>query len=588
MAQPVQGRSASRWLLAGLLAWPALLAATLVWPLLTRSGHPLARDLAFFPQQPLTWSTAGLADGSPRAVPLDTVVALLTTVVDGGVLARVLLPGILVLAAAGVVRSLPWVGPVGLVVAGGVAVWNPFVVERLALGQWALLTSYAALPWLVRAVAVASASASASASAAGADARTTRRRTDGLAPVIGWAALASLTPTGGVLALAVPAVWLVLRGGRAVAAFLAVLALQAPWIVAGLAGSASTVSDPAGVAAFAPDSGSSLGPLVALIGLGGIWDSGSEPSSRSTVLAPLTALVVLVVLVVAGRELHQRLVAPAVWWVLGLGGLVYALLLATEPGQAGLRLLVAHVPAAGLLRDAQKFLLPTALLVSLAAGVAADRVARLLARRFPDAAEVRVVLAVPIMVAPVLLLPDGGRLVWQTVDPVQFPEASYAEVDRITAGSGRAVAVLPWRAYRRFDWAHGLTSSDPATRVLRAPTVVSDDLQVGSVLVQGEGVLAAQVGDLLDGGAARDLGPLGIGWVLVYPDDPDASSVDVDGLVPAYEDAVLSLYAVPDAVPPPRPSAAARAVLATAYALVVALLTGAVWGRLAKTRRRRR
>ncbi|MCW2736538.1 hypothetical protein [Nocardioides sp.] len=575
MAESVRGRSSPPWLGVALLAWPVLLAVALLWPLLAHGGHPLGRDLVFPPQQPLTWSAAGLADGSPRAVPLDAVVALLTTVIDGGALARILLLAILVLAAAGVMRSLPWVGPVGLLVAAGVAVWNPFVVERLALGQWALLTSYAALPWLVRAAA--------------ASADRTPRRLGALAPVVGWAALASLTPTGGLLALAVVTVQVVLRRKAAAMQLLAVLLLQAPWVVAGLVGSSATVSDPAGVAAFAPDTEGRFGTLVALLGLGGIWDAGSEPFSRTTVLAPVTALAVVVVLVLAGRGLHRRLVAPVTWWVLGIGGLSYALVLATGPGQAGLRVLVAHVPAAGLLRDAQKFLLPTALLVALAAGVAADLLVRLLARRVPDAVEVRLVLMVPAIVAPLLLLPDGARLVWQTVDPVRFPESSYAEVDRITSGSGRAVAMLPWRAYRRFSWGHGLTSSDPATRVLRAPTVVSDDLQVGSRLVRGEGALAGQIGDILErGGDARDLGALGIGWVVVYPDDPDAGTVDVDGLVPTYADSVLTLYAVPDSVPFAGPPLIARALLAAAYALVVVMLAAAVVRSSRQLRRQRR
>ena len=468
MTAPVQGRSSARWLRAALLAWPTLLSVALVWPLLTRAGHPLARDLVFVPDQPLTWHTVGLADGSPRAVPLDAVVAVLTTVVDGGILARIVLPAILVLAAVGVMRCLPWVGPVGLVVASGATVWNPFVVERLALGQWALLTSYAALPWLTRAAASGA-----------------HGRLPGLAPVIGWAALASLTPTGGLLAVAVVAVQVALRRGAVFTQLLAVVAVQAPWVVAGLVGSSSTVSDPAGVAAFAPDTEGRSGPFVALVGLGGIWDGGSEPSSRTTFLAPVAALVVVVVLVLAARELQRGLDVPVMWWVLGLGGLSYALVLATGPGQEGLRVVVSHVPAAGLLRDAQKFLVPTALLVALAAGVAADRLVRALGRRVPDAVELRLVLAVSVIVAPLLLLPDGARLVWQTVDPVRFPGSSYAEVDHLTRESGRHVAVLPWRAYRRLSWGHGLTSSDPAPRVLHAPTVVSDDLQVGPRLVRG-------------------------------------------------------------------------------------------------------
>lgn len=566
MAEDVHGRSPAPWARVAVVAWPVLLAVVLVWPLLSRPGHPLSRDLVFLPQQPLTWSTAGLADGSPRAVPLDTVVALLTSVVDGGVLARVLLPGILVLAAVGVMRQLPGSGTAGLLVAGGVAAWNPFVVERLALGQWALLTSYAALPWLVR--------ASARVTPADDDGRAPVRRTPA---VVGWAALASLTPTGGLLALAVVAVQVVLRRAGASIQMGAVLLLQLPWIVAGVVGSATTVSDPAGVAAFAPDTEGPFGTWVALLGLGGIWDARSEPSSRTTLLAPLTALVVVTVLVVAARELQRRAPGAGTWWTLGVGGLVLAMAAATGPGQELLRLVVAHVPAGGLLRDTQKFLVPTVLLVALAAGVAADRAARSLARRWADAPELRLMALLPAVLGPVLLLPDGARPVWTTVEPVDLP-ASFAEADRLTRGTDSLVVTVPWRSYRLFGWGNGTTSSDPAVRALHARVLVSDDLQVGSRVVRGEGALARRVGEVLDaGGAARDLGDLGVGWVLVYPDDPDAATLDVSGLDQRYADEVLVLYRVPGAVAADAVPRGDRALLGAAYgAAVLVLLAAAV------------
>ena len=554
------------------MAWPTFLSVALLWPLLSQQGHPLSRDLVFLPSQPLTWSAAGLADGSPRAVPLDAVVALLTSLVDGGVLARGLLLGVLVLAAAGVTRLLPWSGAPGLLVAGGVTVWNPFVVERLALGQWALLASYAALPWLVRAAEVATADI--------------RRGPARAAPVIGWATLASLTPTGGLLALSVVAVQLAMRRPGSTLLFGAVLVLQLPWVVAGLVGSATTVSDPSGVAAFAPDSEGPFGVWVALLGLGGIWDSGSEPLSRTTVLAPLTMLAVVAVIVVAARELHRRVAGAGTWWTLGLGGLALALSAATGPGQDLLRLVVAHVPAGGLLRDTQKFLLPTTLLAALASGVAADRLARRLARWLPEAPEVRLMLLLPVVLAPLVLLPDGARPVWATVEPIELPE-SFARVDRLTRHDDAVVVTLPWRSYRRFAWGNGTTSSDPAIRALHARVLVSDDLQVGSRLVRGEGALARRVGEVVDdGGAARDLGDLGIGWVIVYPDDPEAETVDVSGLEQRYADDVLVLYRVPDVVDAAGPPLRDKVQLGVAYAAAALVLAVAVLCSLLRGSRR--
>ena len=73
-------------------------------PLFTRSGYPQGRDLVFTPRQPLRAEAWGIGSGSPRAAPLDLVVALLERIVDGGVLARLLVPLGLVLAAWGARR----------------------------------------------------------------------------------------------------------------------------------------------------------------------------------------------------------------------------------------------------------------------------------------------------------------------------------------------------------------------------------------------------------------------------------------------------------------------------------------------------
>ena len=76
--------------------------------------------------------------------------------------------------------------------------------------------------------------------------------------------------------------------------------------------------------------------------------------------------------------------------------------------------------------------------------------------------------------------------------------------------------------------------------------------------------------------------------MIVYPDDPDAASVDVTGLVPRYEDAVLELYEVPNAVPAEVPSVAARTLVVVAYAATLALLACVACARIAALLRRRR
>src|SRR3954452_18261651 len=86
-----------------LVLWPLALSLVLLAPL-RHPGHLLSRDLVFVPHEPLTDAAIGLGDTPPRSVPLDTVVAVVTTVVDGAVLGRVLLLLTLVLAGWGVLR----------------------------------------------------------------------------------------------------------------------------------------------------------------------------------------------------------------------------------------------------------------------------------------------------------------------------------------------------------------------------------------------------------------------------------------------------------------------------------------------------
>jgi hypothetical protein len=135
---------------AGLAAdgWTVLLACLLLWPQ-HAAGFGLGRDMVFTPSQPLTDSSLGLGSGVARAVPLDALVSFASDVVGGTVAGRLALLLPLVAVGWGARRVLGATNlPANLVVAG-LAVWNPFVVERLALGQWALLWAYAALPWLV-------------------------------------------------------------------------------------------------------------------------------------------------------------------------------------------------------------------------------------------------------------------------------------------------------------------------------------------------------------------------------------------------------------------------------------------------------
>jgi hypothetical protein len=560
--------SAQDWRDWLVVLWSPLLAAVLVLPLLVRPGHPLARDLVFVPRQPFTDATWGLGDVAPRAVPLDAVVAALTHVVDGGVVARIVLPLALVLLGWGVAHLLAPLGRTAQVAGSGFAIWNAFVVERLALGQWALLLSCAAMPWLV--------------SAAGRHRRDGRRRD--LAAAIAWSALASVTPTGGLLALAALAVTTAPALRRLAVVVPAGIALQAPWLAAALTGPAGRASDPVGVAAFAPDTESAYGVVVALLGLGGIWDAGSEPATRTTWMAPVAAVAVVLVLIVglpALRRVWGR--GETVRWVV-LAGIPAAIAFtaATPWGSQVLAWLVSTVPGAGLLRDSQKLLAPATVLVAAAFGAAVSRACRVVRSN-----EVRPMVALVLVLVPVLLLPDATTETWPTVAPVRFPDDLQRAADRLSGEEG-AVVTLPWRAYRAFDWTRpGQTASDPAIRMIDADVVTSDSLQVGDLVVPGESAFAAEIGSALEGGTpAEVLAPLGVAWVLVYPDDPDAAEVDTAGLDPLGRSRSVELYRVPGAAVSELRDEGRAVVVWSAHALALLVALAAVATRIFTSRDR--
>jgi hypothetical protein len=545
------------------LAWVLILAGVLLRPV-TGAGYLLAHDVVFTPNQPLNLSAIGLSGAATRAVPLDALVAAAGHVLGGAVLGRLALVIPLVGAGLGAARLLDGAGLPARLAAAGFAIWNPFVVERLALGQWALLWAYAGMPWLVRAVRAGSWPLVALTLAAGA-----------------------ITPTGGLIvgavavATAAASRW---HTGR-VAALAAIL--QLPWVLPSVLSAAATTSDPAGVAAFAARAEHPGGVLLTLLGGGGIWDVDVVPGSRAGALAWL-GLAVLVAAAWYGVARLAALLGGRVLVALGTVAAV-GLLIACAPalpgGAAVMRAVTGHVPGGGLLRDSQKWILPLVALEAWLIGAATDRLARH-ARTVAGLGFAIVLLALS---APLLLLPDAAATLKPTLSPVRYP-ADWQPV--IAAARGGDAVVLPFQAYRRFGWTRGLSTLDPAPRLLHTPVIASDQLAVSGHLLAGEDPRAARIAALLtetDWVAA--LAKAGVHWVVVEGQTP-GTVPDLTGLVPVHVGDQVSLYRVPDAVASPHPSdariglvvGADLAVAGTVLAVVLAGWFGALRQRSARKR----
>nr|WP_201265272.1 hypothetical protein [Rhodococcus sp. P1Y] len=534
---PIMASSRSGWAPP---VYSLALSVLVLGPLLG-PGYLLLRDAVSTPRSYFTESALGIGDAAARAVPQDALLAAVSTVVDGGIVVKVILLLALSMVGWGAAQLahtlLPTARTPALLVASTVAIWNPYVAERLLQGHWSLLVGYAALPWTVVAVV-------------------TLRRTGRWAWLAVCFAAAGLTPTGAILAVvcgfAACACVVPARRNYALTGAIA-LAASAPWLVAtAMSGSGATGTDPTGVAAFAARAEPGLGTLGSLAGLGGIWNSDAVPATRTSLFALLgTALLLVVIaggLVPLWRRRRNRVIVALA--VLAAVAVVGPALGATGPGIELGEWASAEVPGAGLLRDAQKWVALAMPFYALAAAAGVMWAgARLRTAWLP---------ALAAMLAVVIALPDLGWGVGGQLKPVDYP-SGWAAVAETLDGEQGDVAVLPAGMFRIFPYSGDAPVLDPAPRLLPLDVLQTGELLVAGGSVRGEGTRAETVEQvLLTGGSATQLAALGVGWVLLErttPGEMGDSGRTLQQLEQIFEDDDLALYRVPGDIPDERASA---------------------------------
>ncbi len=521
-----------QWLAPG---YALALALLVVAPLLA-PGYFLLRDAVSTPRSQLSDTALGLSESAPRATPQDFAVALASHLVDGGFVVKVLLVLGLWLAGWGASRLvktvLPEAGVSGQMIAITLAIWNPYVAERLLQGHWSLLVGYGCLPWVATTMLALR-------SADGAR----WRLSFGLAF---WIAVAGLTPTGLMLAATVGLVCVAAPGHGCprwlcAAATLGCAAVAAlPWLTAAVLGSSSpdhTWAAASGVVAFAARAEPGLGTLGSLASLGGIWNGEAVPASRTTPFAALAGAVLLAVVVIGLLTVARRRAAVPLLALAAVAVLVPAAL-ATGLGQAFLHDMIDVVPGLAVVRDGQKWVA-----LAVPGYVLAGAGAVLTLRRWMRPA----VTASMCCAALVLTLPDLAWGVWGTVEPVRYP-ADWAAVASAIDHDPGPVAVLSSGTMRRFRWSGPAPVLDPLPRWLRADVLTTGDLTVSGVMVRGEGSRARNVQGLLMAGADRAaLAGDGVAWLVVEagtPGDMGAAERTLQQLPLTYRGPDLVLYRV--------------------------------------------
>lgn len=540
-----------------------MLALAVTAPLLA-PGYLLLRDAVSTPRSYLSDAALGLSEAAPRALPQDFVMAVVSSVVDGGVVAKALLVAGLWLAGWGAARLaaavVPEAGVAGQCVAATVAVWNPYVAERLLQGHWSLLVGYGCLPWVAATMLRLRESAG----------------WNSVAALAFFMALAGLTPTGLLLAATVALVCVFAPGQGLVRWRCAGLALAmtvvaaSPWLIAATVARSLESSQADGVVAFAARAEPGLGTLFSLAGLGGIWNADAVPPSRTTLFA-IVATVVLLAVVAVGLPVVLRRPAAVPLMVLAGATVVLPALMATGPGLSLLEAAIRAFPGLGVVRDGQKWValaMPGYALAGACAVVVAGR-------RLPSVVAAALCCAALIATLPDLAWGVGGR-----VAAVQYPPG-WAKVAALINEDPRPVAVMPMGSMRRFEWAGDAPVLDPLPRWVRADVLTTGDLQIGDRTVYGEGEHARDVQEILVESADRELlADAGVGWVVVESSGVESSGPTTPLPLPvAYSDDDLTLYRVGGSAP----QADGRGVVVAAHLAWLAMLLGGAGAGMART-----
>lgn len=451
-------------------------AGLVLGPALGR-GVVLAYDLAWSPDPRLTPFVTGAGTPAPRAVPSDAVAVLLGALLTAPVAQKLVLLAILVGAGLGaaalLTRLRPTAGPWAACATVVLAEWNPYVAERLLVGQWTVLLGYAVLPWALRAAL-----------------RARSGDRGGAAACAGWVALSGAGGANTVVVVAGSVVLVLLVRPVRVRPLAAALATGAgacaAWALPALV--AAPPSSRVGATAFAPRPDTPLGTALSLVSGGGFWNPAAVPAARAHGIPALAATVLAVACLAAAVVLTRRPRGGRTLWVPAVAGLTVAVLSSVPAFSPAWASLVTDLPGGGVLRDSQKLVAPWVVLMAVGAGglvvAARERLAPV---------ELGVVAAVGVVLLPVAVLPTlawggSGRL-----HAVAVP-GDYRAGARLLSGLPRGeVGLLPWNQYRRYAWNGSRVSLTLLPRIVDQRVLFDDALPLASGSVPGEDPRAAAV-----------------------------------------------------------------------------------------------
>lgn len=528
-------------------AWSVLLSIVTLWPFwaalttqdMTNKAFAL-RDM-FIPARITANSiTMGATEAAPRAVPQDTVLAILSNGIPATTLAALYMVfsgTIGAYCAAQMVRTMAGGRLIAQFAASLLTLWNPYVAERLLQGHWSLVGAAVLLP----AVAYFAAS-----------------RLWGMLLIV--MTCCAMTPTGVILAAIIALVFLT-KWKERLWFFLTSVLLSSPWLIASLVNSQSiggTLSDPASAAVFAARAEYHTGVLGTLLSFGGVWNAWVSIPSRSSI-SEFLGIALFAILMLGVRELWRVYKGLT---IITLAAFLVPAFLATGLGMTAMGWLISTIPGAGLLRDSQKLVALAIPGMVLLIGVVVEKMDyhRDSAKSFfpiPSASptsssarrlqnSVGVVLCA-LIIGNVPGLPrDIAPVAPRPVSPV-WEQIS----NSVSAAPRGKILLLPPGNYRIKD---GEPMIDPALKILPGTPLDPGYLVVDGRLVDGNKTSMELLKSIMNGD--DKLRQNGVGWVLI-----DWGSVtpelDMKHAVKALQDGRYervfdmdgySLYRIPDPI----------------------------------------
>ncbi len=481
--------------------WPYIVVALAIFAPLLGPGFILTSDLVFTPR-------LHVPDGLTNDYPFFWMLYVLNMMIPSEVIEKLLLVGIVLLAAIGAHRLVTWLqskqtaaGQWGLYAAGIFYAVNPYTYSRFMAGQYLVLFGYALLPWclqqLLQFVRTPGLAGSLKLAGLAVIVGVVSMHTLGLLAVLSVSVLlAALWPGSGLTTASRRSI---LR--YSTLALLGFLLISSYWLVPTALGqgtAAQTIQDfdSTHINAFATEGDNVFAKIGNVLRLQGFWMErhGLYTLPQDQLPGWGTVRLLIWVLVVIGLGALWRQRRSMAIMLLAIGGV--GLLLSIGVGQP----LLATVGY----REPHKFagLVALVFAVSIGYGVgwALTRLHQKSNRWYGTAATST--LVVVLLFTPTMYWGFAGQL-----KPHRYPPDWFALNQRLNRQpSDYKTLFLPWHQYMSFDFADRIIAN-PAERFFDQPVLVSNNPELEHIKQPNYNPLLAQLSTLLAAAPTRhDLG----------------------------------------------------------------------------------